>query len=1071
MKSFRSAMTAFTFGAAIILTAYVVPAVPAVPAAAATGDMAISLTLPGIDPAVMQNEITSFLGTLAPTSTTLSPQIGNALYTYDALVAIGTPANPGETWPGCGACTLSLSYTGSGDQAVDTLTVTIPAADVKVNLPGWLAQIIAGIIGTLAGLLMAALCAAAFAPGVTLGPLICGPVFAFFVGFVWSLMGQFLTGGSLTAAKTYATALITGVISLAGAAAVGGVIGWGSATLRTNIISVTTAVGNFIRGIPGWIGNKLANGWATFAGAMQAIGAAFDDALYPYVSRLPGFFEAIAPNSLRVLPFGDSITYGYGSSDGSGYRCDLQNYLSKLRLNYQFVGSLSAGTACAQADNEGHSGWTIGQLAGIEKCTITGYEPNVVLLDIGTNDINNGGAVGPAVSGIESLIGSIFTDDPGVTVLVSSLIPTPNSTVANNMQSFNQQVSAWADQQQSGGRRVAWMDQGAVQTPNDLADGLHPNDTGYQKMATTWNIGIDQALDQSWVQQPNPQGAGCAPPPPASPSAPPAPAWQPWGQVASGVGGVSPPSWQPMGEIATGVGAPGSQIQFAPVFGSGRADYLDVQPDSSVLAWENTGAGSGGAPVWVPKGVIATGVGAPGSQIQFADMTGDGRADYLDVNPDSSVLMWENAGLGSNGLPVWIPQGVIASGTSVPGNQIHFADLNGDGRADYLDIRPDSSVVAYENPGLSNLHGGVGWIPLGVIASGVGAPGSQIQFAPVFGTNRADYLDVQPDSSVIAYYNPGLSNIHNGDGWIPMGEIATGVGAPGSQIQFADLTGSGRADYLNVQSDSSVLAWYNNPGPALDGQIQFGHVFGTGRADYLDVLPDSSVNAWYNAGGSGGKVTWVGPITVATGVGAPGNEIRFADITGSGRADYLWVHPDSSVSMWDNAGPGSGGALVWLPVGTIATGVGAPGNEIQFADITGTGRADYLWVHPDSSVTMWENPGIGAVNPNGIRWNGPQDLASGVGAPGDQIKFADLTGDGRADYLWVHGDSSVTAWYNPGLSNINTSNGFGWVPWGEIATGVGAPGSEIQFADLTGNGKADYLWVHPDSSVDMWYNP
>ena len=39
-------------------------------------------------------------------------------------------------------------------------------------------------------------------------------------------------------------------------------------------------------------------------------------------------------------------------------------------------------------------------------------------------------------------------------------------------------------------------------------------------------------------------------------------------------------------------------------------------------------------------------------------------------------------------------------------------------------------------------------------------------------------------------------------------------------------------------------------------------------------------------------------------------------------------------------------------------------------------------------------------------------MATGVGANGSDIKFADLNGDGQADYLWVHADGSVNAWLN-----------------------------------------------------------
>jgi hypothetical protein len=50
--------------------------------------------------------------------------------------------------------------------------------------------------------------------------------------------------------------------------------------------------------------------------------------------------------------------------------------------------------------------------------------------------------------------------------------------------------------------------------------------------------------------------------------------------------------------------------------------------------------------VWVPQGnngVIATGVGTNGWDIQFADLNGDGRVDYVSVDPDTSaVLLWLN---------------------------------------------------------------------------------------------------------------------------------------------------------------------------------------------------------------------------------------------------------------------------------------------------------------------------------------------------------------------------------------------------------------------------------------------
>lgn len=68
-----------------------------------------------------------------------------------------------------------------------------------------------------------------------------------------------------------------------------------------------------------------------------------------------------------------------------------------------------------------------------------------------------------------------------------------------------------------------------------------------------------------------------------------------------------------------------------------------------------------------------------------------------------------------------------------------------------------------------------------------------------------------------------------------------------------------------------------------------------------------------------------------------------AGVSGSGRGDG----PNSAAP----------GGWLWLPQGTVATGVGAPGSQIQFAAVAGSGRDDYLQVKPDGSVAAWFNGG------------------------------------------------------------------------------------------------------------------
>ncbi len=72
--------------------------------------------------------------------------------------------------------------------------------------------------------------------------------------------------------------------------------------------------------------------------------------------------SAASNTPLRVLPLGDSITWGVGSSTGNGYRSPLGNKLVADGHPLDFVGTLRGGSM-PDPDNEGHSGYKIHQIA------------------------------------------------------------------------------------------------------------------------------------------------------------------------------------------------------------------------------------------------------------------------------------------------------------------------------------------------------------------------------------------------------------------------------------------------------------------------------------------------------------------------------------------------------------------------------------------------------------------------------------------------------------------------------------------------------------------------------------
>jgi lysophospholipase L1-like esterase len=214
-----------------------------------------------------------------------------------------------------------------------------------------------------------------------------------------------------------------------------------------------------------------------------------------------GATAAAQTSVLRVEPLGDSITYGYQSSTGNGYRGPLWDELTAEGHPLDFVGSVRAGTM-SDPDNEGHSGWRIDQIAGIADSSLATYKPNVVTLMIGTNDLGQNYQVSTAPARLNALVDQILRDAPSATVLVANLIVSTNTVVAPLRPAYNAAVAAMVSGKQAAGERVALVDMSALSTA-DLFDALHPNDGGYQKMADAWNTGI-QAADAAgrWPSSP-----------------------------------------------------------------------------------------------------------------------------------------------------------------------------------------------------------------------------------------------------------------------------------------------------------------------------------------------------------------------------------------------------------------------------------------------------------------------------------------------------------------------------------------------------------------------------------------
>ena len=200
-----------------------------------------------------------------------------------------------------------------------------------------------------------------------------------------------------------------------------------------------------------------------------------------------------AAGPIKVMPLGDSITDGYNVP--GGYRIALEDLLAEDRHSVDFVGSKRNGpVSLLDREHEGHSGWRIDEIAANVDGWLATHQPDVVLLEIGTNDIVQTYDLADAPQRLSELIEQITVAVPSATVLVSTLTPLGTTERDDRVRVFNAAVPAIVNDKVAGGKDVELVDMYPALTAGDLADGVHPSSSGYDKMATVWQSALDSVL-------------------------------------------------------------------------------------------------------------------------------------------------------------------------------------------------------------------------------------------------------------------------------------------------------------------------------------------------------------------------------------------------------------------------------------------------------------------------------------------------------------------------------------------------------------------------------------------------
>lgn len=240
--------------------------------------------------------------------------------------------------------------------------------------------------------------------------------------------------------------------------------------------------------------------------------------------------------AVKILSLGDSITDGYWTS--GAYRKYMYHDLEQMGYNIDMVGPKGSnsntftynGQSVSYDDNNaGYSGYAIQEMTTKEHRSgiletiqgtwyngqnmIAAYQPDIVLLQIGTNDILSNYNDG-ITDRLENLVNVILQDlDADSTVFVSTIPDIDAYIRADWLGSYG--INAWGSTQeekdqlmetvtgcidtyntsiynlvlkmQSEGKNVQFADiNSVVDYQTDLHDGVHPNEAGYENMGNYW---------------------------------------------------------------------------------------------------------------------------------------------------------------------------------------------------------------------------------------------------------------------------------------------------------------------------------------------------------------------------------------------------------------------------------------------------------------------------------------------------------------------------------------------------------------------------------------------------------
>ncbi|EXK87540.1 hypothetical protein FOQG_08887 [Fusarium oxysporum f. sp. raphani 54005] len=732
---------------------------------------------------------------------------------------------------------------------------------------------------------------------------------------------------------------------------------------------------------------------------------------------------------LRVMPLGASITQGYKSSDGNGYRKWLRSQLRFHGWKVNMVGSERDGTM-ADSDNEGHPGWMINSVFGAWKES-KWMKPNLVLINAGLNDCNKGGDPSKAGERTKEMVDDIFASVPGVTVILSTLLRNGDPDRDACSKDISRQIRSVAKGYKKGAR-IGLADIRDVMKLSDIGpDNDHPTDDGYKWFAGVWWDAISQIEDR--IQPP---------------------------VAVNGINDAATGQTNQCKKVAGNSGLP-AQSQL----GSGHDDGNYVHTSTARGTLDSAVIDKGSDPKSITDAIPW--------HIFFANIVkGDPNAartaaldDWIRVyhNTKDKNAYWFRQNLGGGKFDKSVQFDVDMNCDLGP--RYAFADLNNDGLDDFFCIKENAVWASLNRGGNPPKFESIGQI-IGDFG-GLKATDVRIAVPDIDGDGRADFCLVKSAGEIVCSRNGGWGDKPQWQGFSTVDGIrgtVFDIDLPDkSGIILADINGDFRSDVLYIGGNGNVRTWVNNRGTGkgivpnwrsaglthagqsstgVQDSIKFGRIYGSNRLDYILLKEQKDtydVLVWENKGEGGTKLKADGSY--------------YCDMRNSGSDDLVWIYQDGRV---DEINVNIHSPPAWGHAISFDLRVPGPRNGIHLADWTGDGKCDIIVQDKATgALTIYQNTyqtasGRMTFDSNTLHASPGCNQGWGVGIFDLGMRIHDIDGDGRADVLCIEKNGLITGWLNKatGLESV-----------GQVKFSEGWDRASIRFADVEASGRADLLHV------------